>query len=47
MFPLVFDMNHPLAVQSSWTSIPASSKSISQNNTQYTYPIGHPMYTQY
>ncbi|KAL9546307.1 hypothetical protein MBANPS3_006725 [Mucor bainieri] len=43
----LFDMNHPLAVQSSWTSIPASSKSIPQNNTQYTYPIGHPMYTHY
>lgn len=40
-------MNHPLAVNSAWTSTTSPSKSISNNNAQYAYPIGHPMYTQY
>jgi hypothetical protein len=43
----LFDMSHPLAVNSAWTSSTPPSKSMPNSNTQYTYPIGHPMYTQY
>ncbi|KAI8636462.1 hypothetical protein BD408DRAFT_426087 [Parasitella parasitica] len=42
---IVFDMDHPLAVESIWSSAPVPSNSGSSDNAQYTYPIGHPMYT--
>ncbi|CEP11371.1 hypothetical protein [Parasitella parasitica] len=43
--PQVFDVNRALAADSGWTSALVPNHSISSDTAQYTYPIGHPMYT--